>query len=146
MLQLTERDRHIIESHEQYCFTITGLYHLLSNSDLHQPFSEVKIPCTSYRNLPQSCCRKMDLTQIKKIINLSRSWGLKELCSLSIWKWRYPQAENSKICVRVQFFCTKFLYLYSYIIHIYVELLALSFFFHYTSQISFLFFCETGQL
>lgn len=66
MLQLTGRDRHIIESHEQYCFTITGLYHLLSNSDLHQPFSEVKIPSTSYRNLPQSCCRKMDLTQIKK--------------------------------------------------------------------------------
>lgn len=30
--------------------------------------------------------------------------------------------------------------------HIYVELLALSFFFRYRSEISFLFFCETGQL
>lgn len=66
MLQLTGRDRHIIESHKQYHFPITGLCHLLSNSDLHQPLGEVKIPNTNYRNLPQSCCRKMDLTQMKK--------------------------------------------------------------------------------
>lgn len=47
MLQLIRRDRHIIESHEQYHSTITGLCHLLSNSDLHQPFSEVTIPSTT---------------------------------------------------------------------------------------------------